>query len=57
MTPFAERKAAEGDRQIKYSYSRSAHEGFQLFYRVWYCVVISQVNLCGIIVEIIWSYN
>lgn len=38
---------------------KAAHEkeGFLLFYRVWYCVIISQVNLCGIIVEIIWSYN
>jgi hypothetical protein len=32
-------------------------EGFQLFYRIWYCVIISQITFCGIIVEIIWSYN
>jgi hypothetical protein len=32
-------------------------EGFELFYRVWYCVIISQITFCGIIVEIIWSYN
>jgi len=33
------------------------NEGFQLFYRIWYCVIISQITFCGIIVEIIWSYN
>lgn len=31
--------------------------GWDMFYRVWYCVIISQITFCGIIVEIIWSYN
>ena len=30
---------------------------FYLFYKIWYCVIISQITFCGIIVEIIWSYN
>jgi hypothetical protein len=32
-------------------------EDFDLFYRVWYCVIISQITFCGIVVEIIWSQN
>lgn len=28
-----------------------------MFYRLWYCVAISQVTFGGIIVELIWSYN
>jgi len=31
--------------------------GWEMFYRIWYCVIISQITFCGIIVEIIWSYN
>ena len=30
---------------------------FRLFYRIWYCGIVSQITFCGIIVEIIWSYN
>lgn len=30
---------------------------FELFYRIWFCVIISQITFSGIIVEIIWSYN
>mmetsp|Transcript_11803 Transcript_11803/g.19935 ORF Transcript_11803/g.19935 Transcript_11803/m.19935 type:complete len:177 (-) Transcript_11803:44-574(-) len=38
---------------------RAVHEkeGFDLFFRIWYCVVISQITFCSIVVEIIWSYN
>ena len=38
---------------------RDIHEkaGFDLFYRIWYCVIISQITFAGIIVEIIWSYQ
>ena len=38
---------------------RAVHDkpGFLLFYRIWYCVIISQITFCGIIVEIIWSYS
>jgi len=38
---------------------RVIHEkqGFDLFYRIWYCVIISQITFSGIIVEIIWSYQ
>lgn len=32
-------------------------EGWDLFYRIWYCLIVSQITFCGIIVEIIWSYN
>ena len=28
-----------------------------LFYRIWYCIIMSQVTFSGIIVELIWSYN
>uniref|UniRef100_A0A7S3ITH9 Uncharacterized protein n=1 Tax=Strombidium inclinatum TaxID=197538 RepID=A0A7S3ITH9_9SPIT len=38
---------------------RAVHEkeGFELFYRIWYCVILSQITYAGIMVEIIWSYN
>lgn len=29
----------------------------ELCYRVWYCIIISQITFSGIIVELIWSYN
>ncbi len=38
---------------------RAVHEkeGFDSFYRIWYCVILSQITYAGIMVEIIWSYN
>ena len=39
---------------------KAVHElrqDFRLFYRIWYCGIVSQITFCGIIVEIIWSYN
>ena len=36
---------------------KPVHDNSEIFYRIWFCVIISQITFSGIIVELIWSYN
>ena len=36
---------------------KPVHDNNEIFYRIWFCVIISQTTFSGIIVELIWSYN
>lgn len=54
---LCQRRALEQQRtdgKVRIFHTRQYQE---LFYRLWYCVAISQVTFSGIIVELIWSYN